>query len=65
MSEGKGVDLLAEWIELSREVMGRYWPDADYVVLVGDRGSGKPAVHLVVTPRASSSDSPPPPAGRS
>ena len=58
-------DLLQEWIEMGREVVARYWPDAGHVVLVADRGPGQPAVQLVVTPRASSSGVLPPPAARS
>lgn len=41
-------DLLAEWLNLSREVLERYWPDTTHAVLVAEQRDERPAVQLVI-----------------
>lgn len=48
-------DLLAEWLKLGREVLERYYPDAEYGLLTILIGEGVPAAQFPVTlPRSSS-----------
>jgi hypothetical protein len=61
VNENDDRDLLAEWLELGREVLERYWPKATHAVLVAEQGEGLPAVQLVVTLNASVSACPVPP----
>lgn len=43
-------DLLAEWMELGREVLRRHYPEAVHAVFVIEIGPGIPATQLVITP---------------
>lgn len=47
-------DPLKEWLELGREVLGRYFPNTRYAVLVAEQDEGMPSVALPVIPLSSS-----------
>lgn len=47
-------DLLAEWLELGREVLRRYWPEAKYGLLLVHLGPDLPDATFPVIPQAHS-----------
>ena len=59
--ELKDRDLLERWLELSREVLGRYYPASSHATLVIPLGDGIPDCVLAVTPLRQPSPPLPPP----
>lgn len=43
-------DLLAYWLEITREVLRRYYPGTRYAVLVAAQGEGMPSLSVPVIP---------------